>query len=312
MKKIILELVITAGLVITVLFSGMVVKNSVYAVDVYKVTPTKVEDTVVCSGKVQYKETCEVNQTPAGVIKNVKVKKGEYVKKDQVLISMITDLSYSSVNLSGALSEVVDKKTINVVAPISGTVLDVAVKADDTVANNLDAVTIVNSKDLCVSVPVSESKIANVEVGQEVEITGTAFDGNKYSGVVLEVDNVAKQVVTTTGKETAVNVTVSIDNPDEKIKQGYTAKCTIVTNVKDNDIIVPYEAIEMTDEKEGIVYMYSNGKAVKKTVQIGNEYENGVEVLSGLKNSDLIINSPEQISNKNSIKINKLLENEND
>ncbi|MEE0930037.1 MAG: efflux RND transporter periplasmic adaptor subunit [Acutalibacteraceae bacterium] len=312
MKKIILELVITASLVITVLFSGMVVKNSVYAVDVYKITPTKVEDTVVCSGKVQYKETCEVNPTTAGVIKNVKVEKGEYVKKDQVLFSMITDLSSSSVNLNGALSEVVDKKTINVVAPISGTVLDVAVKADDTVANNLDAVTIVNSKDLCVSVPVSESKIANVEVGQEVEITGTAFDGNKYSGVVLEVDNVAKQVVTTTGKETAVNVTVSIDNPDEKIKQGYTAKCTIVTNVKDNDIIVPYEAIEMTDEKEGIVYMYSNGKAVKKTVQIGNEYENGVEVLSGLKNSDLIINSPEQISNKNSIKINKLLENEND
>ena len=290
MKKIILELVITASLVITVLFSGMVVKNSVYAVDVYKITPTKVEDTVVCSGKVQYKETCEVNPTTAGVIKNVKVEKGEYVKKDQVLFSMITDLSSSSVNLNGALSEVVDKKTINVVAPISGTVLDVAVKADDTVANNLDAVTIVNSKDLCVSVPVSESKIANVEVGQEVEITGTAFDGNKYSGVVLEVDNVAKQVVTTTGKETAVNVTVSIDNPDEKIKQGYTAKCTIVTNVKDNDIIVPYEAIEMTDEKEGIVYMYSNGKAVKKTVQIGNEYENGVEVLSGLKNSDLIFN----------------------
>ena len=159
MKKIILELVITAGLVITVLFSGMVVKNSVYAVDVYKVTPTKVEDTVVCSGKVQYKETCEVNPTTAGVIKNVKVKKGEYVKKDQVLFSMITDLSSGSVNLSGALSEVVDKKTINVVAPVSGTILDVAVKVDDTVANNVNAVTIVNSEDLCVSVPVSDSKI---------------------------------------------------------------------------------------------------------------------------------------------------------
>lgn len=312
MKKIILELVITASLVITVLFSGMVVKNSVYAVDVYKVIPMKVEDTVVCSGKVQYKETCEVTPTTAGVIKNVKVKKGEYVKKDQILFSMITDLSSNSVNLSGALSEVVDKKTINVVAPVSGTILDVAVKVDDTVVNTLNAVTIVNSEDLCVSVPVSESKIANVEIGQEVEITGTAFNGNKYSGVVSEVDNVAKQVVTTTGKETAVNVMVSIDNPDEKIKQGYTAKCTIVTNIKDNDIIVPYDAIEMTDEKEGVVYMYSDGKAVKKTVKIGSEYENGIEVLSGLKNSDLIINSPDQISDKNNIKINKLLENEDD
>lgn len=314
MKKIILELVVTTALIVTVLFSGTVVKNSVYAVDVYRVTPTRVEDKVVCSGKVQYKETCEVNPTTAGIIKDVKVKKGEYVTKGQVLFSMITDLSSlssSAVDLGGALSEVVDKKTINVLAPVSGTVFDVAVKADDTVVNTLNAVIIVNSKDLCVSVPISESKIANIKEGQQVEISGTAFGSNKYSGVVAEVDNIAKQVVTTTGKETAVNVIISIDNPDEKIKQGYTAKCTIVTNVKDNDIIVPYNAVEMTSEKEGVVYTYSDGKAIKKTVQIGNEYEKGIEVLSGLKNSDLIINSPDKIGNKDSIKINKLMENKN-
>lgn len=308
MKKIILELVLTFGIIVAVLFSGTLVKSSVYAVDVYKVTASKVEDTVVCSGKIQYKETCEVTPTTAGLIKEVKVSKGDYVEKDDVLFSMITDLSGNISNISGSLSDVVDKKLINVVAPVSGIVLDVSVKDEDVVTNTATAVTIVNSDDLCVSVPVSESKISEVKEGQKVTITGSAFEDSKYTGVVSEVDNVAKQVVTTTGKETAVDVVVDIDNPDDKIRQGYTAKCTIVTNTKNNGFVIPYDAIEMSSETNGKVYVYENGKAVEKSIKIGNEYENGVEILSGVKAGDLIINSPDKISNKNSIKINKLVE----
>lgn len=308
MKKIILELVLTFGIIVAVLFSGTLVKSSVYAVDVYKVTASKVEDTVVCSGKIQYKETCEVTPTTAGLIKEVKVSKGDYVEKDDVLFSMITDLSGNISNISGSLSDVVDKKSINVVAPVSGIVLDVSVKDEDVVTNTATAVTIVNSDDLCVSVPVSESKISEVKEGQKVTITGSAFEDSKYTGVVSEVDNVAKQVVTTTGKETAVDVVVDINNPDDKIRQGYTAKCTIVTNTKNNGFVIPYDAIEMSSETNGKVYVYENGKAVEKSIKIGNEYENGVEILSGVKAGDLIINSPDKISNKNSIKINKLVE----
>ena len=309
MKKIILELVLTFGIIVAVLFSGTIVKNSVYAVDVYKVTASTVEDTVICSGKIQYKETCEVTPTTAGLIKEVKVGKGDYVEKDDVLFSMVTDLSGNVSNVSGSLSDIVDKKTINVLAPTSGIVLAVSVKDEDAVTNTATAVTIVNSDDLCVSVPVSESKISQVKEGQKVTITGSAFDNSKYTGVVSEVDNVAKQVVTTTGKETAVDVIVDIDNPDDQIKQGYTAKCAIVTNVKDNGYIIPYDAIEMSSETNGTVYMYESGKAIEKSVKIGNEYENGVEILSGVKTDDLIINSPDKIGNMNSIKINKLVEN---
>ena len=54
MKKIILELVITAGVVIMLMVCGAAVKNNVYAADVYRVTASRVEDTVVCYGKIQY------------------------------------------------------------------------------------------------------------------------------------------------------------------------------------------------------------------------------------------------------------------
>lgn len=313
MKKIVLEIVLTFIVVFGVFFSGNLIKNSVQAVDVYKVSSSTVEDTVICSGKIEYKESCAVNPTTAGIITNIAVKKGDIVNKGDILFSMITDLNSENISQldNNSLSDIVNNKPINVKAPVSGTILNINISVDDTVTRVMEVITIVNSNDLCVSLPVSESKISALKVGQNVSITGSAFDDAVYKGVISDIDNVAQQVVTTTGKETAVDVIIDILNPDDKIKQGYTAKCTITTNVKDNSCVIPYNTIEITDENKGKVYLYSNGRAIRKTVDIGNEYKNGVEVLSGINKNDYIITISDDISKASSVKINKLVENNN-
>ena len=312
MKKIVLEIAVTFVIVFGVFFSGGLVKNSVQAVDVYKVTTGKVEDTIICSGKIEYKESCTVNPTTAGIITDVAVKKGDIVNKGDILFSMVTDLNAESISqLNTPLIQMVDNKTVNVKAPVSGTVLGLNISADDTITKNTDAIIIVNSQDLSVKLPVSESKISDLKVGQPVVITGSAFNEGSYKGVISEIDNVAQQVVTTTGKETAVDVIVDILNPDDKIKQGYTAKCTITTNTKDNSCVLPYNTIEITDESKGTVYLYQNGKVAKRTVNIGNEYKEGVEILSGVKENDYVITISDNVSISDSVKINKLVENSN-
>ncbi|MEE1282510.1 MAG: efflux RND transporter periplasmic adaptor subunit [Acutalibacteraceae bacterium] len=312
MKKIVLEIVITFIVVFGVLLSGSLVKSNVQAVDVYKVTSSTVEDTVICSGKIEYKESCAVSPTTAGIITNIAVKKGEAVNKGDILFSMLTDLNSENISQlnNNSLSELVDNKSINVKAPVSGTILNVNISEDDTVTGAMEVITIVNSRDLCVSLPVSESKISALKVGQNVNITGSAFD-DLYKGIISDIDNVAQQVVTTTGKETAVDVVVDILNPDDKIKQGYTAKCTITTNVKDDSCVIPYDTIQIIDENKGEVYLYNNGKVIRKTVNIGNEYKNGVEVLSGINKNDYLITISEDINKANSVKINKLVGNNN-
>ena len=310
MKKIVLEIVTTFIIVFGIFLGGSLIKNSVQAVDVYKVTYGKVEDTVICSGKIEYKESVVVNPTTAGIVTDVKVTKGDIVEKEEVLFSMVTDLSAENISqFDNSLSELVDNKSINVKAPISGTILGVNISADDTVTSTSEAITIVNSDDLSVNLPVSESKISDLKVGQPVKITGTAFEDISYDGEISEIDNVAQQVVTTTGKGTAVDVVVDILNPDNKIKQGYTAKCTIITDVKKNACVVPYSTIEMNEKGTGFVYLYENGNVVKKTVNIGNEYKDGVEILSGLKENDYIITISDNISTSEKVKINKLVEN---
>ncbi len=310
MKKIIIEIAATFGVVTFLLFSGVMIKNNVLAVNVYRVTGTQLEDTVICSGKIEYTETNDVSPAANGIVQEVFVEKGDTVEKGDRLFSMIANISAE--NVKGAdtasLVNVVNNNSMNVEAPVSGTVLSVDIKSEDPIASGTTVITIVNSDNLCVNVPINENKISKIKTGQPVKITGTAFGNKSYSGKVSSIDSIAKQVVTTTGKETAVDVTVSIENPNQLIKQGYTAKCTITTNTKNNGIIIPYETVEMDSENSGTVYTFNNGKAQKKSVKIGNEYENGVEIISGLNKNDLVIEAPEKINDTGSVRVNKLLE----
>lgn len=311
MKKIYAEIGATLVIIIAFMVVGIFIKNDIYSAEIYKVSSKTVKDTVVCSGKIQYKETSEIIPPSTGIIKEVFVSKGDFVKKGDVLFNMVTDLVSVGSFGESALTDVLQKNTVSIVAPVNGTIFSINALPKDTVTNNVAVAVIVNSDDLCVNLPVSESKISDIEVGQTVEITGSAFNGKKYKGVVSDIDNSAQQVVTTTGKETAVNVIVDIKNPDDKIKQGYTAKCSVVTNIKNNDFVLPYEAVTLTSDTKGTVYKYDNGKAVETSVTVGSEYENGIEILSGVSENDLIINTPERITNMENIKIHRLMVNDN-
>lgn len=310
MKKIIIEISAAFGVVIFLLFSGVMIKSNVLAVNVYRVTDTQLEDTVICSGKIEYTETNRVSPASNGIVQEVFVERGDTVKKGDKLFSMLANISAE--NVRGAnkatLANVVNNNSMNVEAPVSGTVLSVDIKSEDAIASGTTAITIVNSDNLCVNVPINENKISKIKTGQPVKITGTAFENHNYSGKVTSIDSIAKQVVTTTGKETAVDVKISIENPNQLIKQGYTAKCTITTNIKNNGIIIPYETVEMDSENSGTVYTFNSGRAQKQSVKIGNEYENGVEIISGLNKNDLVIEEPEKIGNTGSVRVNKLLE----
>ena len=60
-------------------------------------------------------------------------------------------------------------------------------------------------------------------------------------------------MVSTTGQETVVEVVVSVDNPGNDIKPGYTAKAKIITAQNDNVLIAPYEAVRA--EEDGSEYV---------------------------------------------------------
>ena len=103
-------------------------------------------------------------------------------------------------------------------------------------------------------------------------------------------------MASTTGQETVVEVVVSVDNPGNDIKPGYTAKAKIITAQNDNVLIAPYEAVRAEEDGSEYVLKLKGQRAVKTPVETDGEFEDGFGVTSGIEEGDQIIMNPDAIS----------------
>lgn len=191
------------------------------------------------------------------------------------------------------------EELIQVTAPVAGVVSSVNAKDHEGVGSQPAAV-ISENEGLQVNLSVNESQISSIAVGQKAEITGVGFQGKSYTGTVTKISNIAQQVVSATGQETVVTVIVKVDNDNEEslewIKNGFTAKCKIITSVDQDRIVVPYEAVLAEDSGQEYVYKVVENRAVKTYITTGKEFENGFEVRKGLSKGDEIIKNPDAVS----------------
>ena len=192
-----------------------------------------------------------------------------------------------------------EEEVIDIIAPVSGIVSSVNAKDHEQIGTQPAAV-ISENDGLQVNLSVNESQISSIAVDQKAEITGVGFQGKSYTGTVSKISNIAKQVISATGQETVVNVIVKVDGDNKEsldwIKNGFTAKCKIITSVDENRIVVPYEAVLAEDNGQEYVYKVLDNRAVKTYITTGKEFENGFEVQKGLSQGDEIIKNPEQVS----------------
>lgn len=334
MKKYIALSIATVIMIAGILFSGTAVKQSVPFVSVYKASPTTIEETVVCTGKVEYCESKDIRTITGGTVSKVYAAQGDKVKagdklcdisitstggSDESKSALSTQEIYQAVlngnysvldNYDGLLENATkpetpsgDSMTQTLTAPISGTVEKADCTENEYLSPGDSVFSIVSDGDLQVVLPVSEVKISDIKIGQPVKITGSGFKNSTYSGKVTSIDDEAKQTTTTSGKETTVDVTVSIENPKDDIKPGYTAKCTIVSSVKSSALVLPYQSVKADEDGREYVYLYKNGVAIKNYIKTDGEYPKGLEVINGIKVSDYIITNPDGVRNKAAVKL---------
>ncbi|MDQ5938876.1 MAG: HlyD family secretion protein, partial [Patescibacteria group bacterium] len=138
---------------------------------------------------------------------------------------------------------------------------------------------------------VPESDITKLKVGDTVEITLDAFGNDQiFNGTVTFIDPAS----TVISEVIYYKVTVGFNVKDEKIKSGMTANLTILTNSKDNILVVPSRAVSARGD-ERFVEVLENNQAVEKEVQVGLKGDDGLwEISSGLNAGEKII-----ISTKN-------------
>lgn len=312
MKKYVMLFAFTSIAIAAMAIFGTISRNSVVQVSTVKVDSLTVENSITCSGRVERITTNSVYAPSAALVKNIYVKTGDKVKAGQSLMVVqipaekigTSDLpsgyesllnQYSSQLQSAQSQSAATTQTIT--APVTGEVTSVSVTNEGIVTAGVPVAVIADDSGLQVRLSVNESQISDIKVGQKAVITGVGFKNSSYSGTVKQISSDAKQIVSTTGQETVVEVIVSVDNAGDDIKPGYTSKVKIITSRNSGVLVAPYEAVRADKNGNEYVFKLKGNKAVRAQIVTQKEFDSGFEVVSGLSNNDIIIENPDNISN---------------
>ena len=323
MKKYVMLCTFTAIAIALMVIIGIISRNSVVQVSTVKVDTLTVENSVTCTGRVERIAASKVYAPDSAVIKNIYVQIGDHVTAGQPLMSVQTlpekndtasDLpsgyesllnQYSSQIQSAQIPDMQSQGiqstnsviTQDVVAPVAGEVTSISVANHNYVTVGDTVMAIADDSGLQVRLSVNESQISDIKAGQKAVITGVGFKNSSYSGTVKNISSDAKQIVSTTGQETVVEVIVSVDKAGKDIKPGYTAKAKIITSRNLGVLVAPYEAVRADKSGNEYVFKLSGKTAVKTPIVTKKEFDSGFEVTSGLSKNDEIIENPDNISN---------------
>lgn len=172
-----------------------------------------------------------------------------------------------------------------IVAPIDGVITAVDAKIGETIAPQKEVLVLLDQKSLHVESNISESSIALVKTGQNIDMTLDAFGPDRhFSGQVLSIDPASTVV------QGVINYRVVSSIPeDPSIKPGMTVNVTIQISDKPNVLAVPNRLIKSKGDRK-FVTVVRGGKTVDADITTGAVGDNFTEIISGLNQNDQIIN----------------------
>lgn len=196
----------------------------------------------------------------------------------------------SASNGYAAASGAIAKGNDTITAPVSGTVIETNVRADTPAASGMTAFVIADMDNFKTLAAVSESDIAKINVGDTAIVRGVGFGGQNYHGHVTKIYPTARKSMT--NSDTVVDVEIELEDSDQKLKPGFSAKVEIMGGNHYDLITVPYEAIRQDENNDEYVYMYEDGKLKKQIVVTGKELTSEVEILGGLDFESVVVYNP--------------------
>lgn len=168
-----------------------------------------------------------------------------------------------------------------VVSPIDGTVADKFQSMGSLISPQTPLVTLV-SGDIELSLPVEESQIGQIKVGQGAELSVPAYPGKLFPAKVTAVAPAADP------KNRSFQVKIKPEDPERQLMQGMFADVRIVTQQKEKALTVPKEAM-VTHNGKSAVFVLKDGVAQLREVTVGLQTPTTVEVQGGVDPSEQVI-----------------------
>ncbi len=242
----------------------------------------------------------------AGTVAKVNVIAGQQVQKGDVLVELNSGVAtFDSVqaeverqkklyeqqntslkNLQAAEAQLA---ALQVTAPVSGTVTRLAVKPGEAVDVNMPVAEVIDLSRLAVSSEIPASEAADLETGQEVQISGTGFqpvNGQDARSTTATLSFVSPAVDAKNG----TILTRTLLPKDSGLRPGQFVPLKIVTAVHTNCLAAPSESVVTDESGKSVIALVNGDEATQTPVTTGLREDGWVEVSgTGLKEDQSIV-----------------------
>ncbi len=188
-------------------------------------------------------------------------------------------------------------------APIDGVIIKLDVKPGEAVitgTTNIPGSTLAVIADpsvMLTEVRVDEADIAKVTLGQGASIYAAAFPDTALPGVVETIATSAEQQQ---GQQAlSFEVKIRLTEPGElAVRPGMSCRAEIYTESSEDAVAVPVQAVRYDEETEGegaeqpFVFLFADGKAVRRDVELGISSDSHIEIVDGVVAGDQVIVGP--------------------
>ena len=181
----------------------------------------------------------------------------------------------------------VQVQDMHLTAPFSGKVTNAQVSVGQYVAVGQSLAMVVGLDHLRAVFSVPESYMAQLQLGQTVQVGSAAIPHKIFSGIVLYI---APLVDPSTRM---VQLQADISNSARQLTPGMFVKISQKLGEMTNHIVIPDVALVASIEGND-VFVVTNDQAKKVAVQVGQHWDNKVEILSGLNTGDQVVIAGQQ------------------
>lgn len=198
-----------------------------------------------------------------------------------------------------------DLDKVTLYAPVSGRVIALNAEEGEVVVsgtmNNPASVigTIADLSEILAEVDVDETDIVDVGLGQTGKVLVDALPDATYTGRVVEVGSSGYERPGQ-GDVTFFKVKLLLEDADERLRPGMSARAEIEVATHEQAIVVPIQTVvyrppvdeDTSDEEQRVVFVVEDDKAVQRPVDVGIADATDIEITGGIAPGDKLVVGP--------------------
>ena len=169
----------------------------------------------------------------------------------------------------------------NIIAPISGTLATLNVSEGGFASTSLPVAVITGAEQMKITTSVSEALVPQLQSGDEATVYVSSAD-QTFTAAIRSVDRAANY------QTQLYTVVLTVPADVTGLTSGASAEVTFHTNVYENTIVIPTEAI-LTGTDGQYVFVAENGAARRCPITTGLTGSGVTEVLTGLNEGEMLV-----------------------